>query len=378
MATALWGRDAAANSVTVDLSQLGSPLYSYYRYDSATTAQGDKKWTQGATVTNDYYVFTLIQTGEVNGSLNFVSRSNPSTIAKSIPLTSWGHLNNLHYDWGNNQIWVETPTSGSFGNVSNGRCFNVSADATAIKEAPCKAYGIRGYSMTDQAGYTGQASEVVNNYAFTVFSGDDDRTSYIRICANAGGTCAANQAMHSITVTSSMPVEIEDVAFDANGDLILVFNTWGNGNYTQFYRLSKSIFANLGLNTVPTGTASTIGADGSTGQSVAAPPTGGTEEEKPPKECATYLKWLCEKADEQGDKTVADMIRLVVNVMVAGIVVLGVIGILICGYIILTARDNQAQVSVALRRLINVIIGIVVFVLMAVLINLLLPGGASI
>ena len=49
----------------------------------------------------------------------------------------------------------------------------------------------------------------------------------------------------------------------------------------------------------------------------------------------------------------------------------------ICGFIIMTARDNEAQVAKAKKRLVEIVIGIILWVLMAFIVNLLLPGGDS-
>ena len=44
---------------------------------------------------------------------------------------------------------------------------------------------------------------------------------------------------------------------------------------------------------------------------------------------------------------------------------IGIVGIVICGVMYLTARDNEAQVAKAKKRLIDVIIGVVIWVLFA-------------
>ena len=63
--------------------------------------------------------------------------------------------------------------------------------------------------------------------------------------------------------------------------------------------------------------------------------------------------------------------------MSTGVIILAAIGIVICGFIIMTARDNEAQVAKAKKRLVEIVIGIILWVLMAFIVNLLLPGGDS-
>ena len=59
----------------------------------------------------------------------------------------------------------------------------------------------------------------------------------------------------------------------------------------------------------------------------------------------------------------------------AGVLVAATIGIIICGVIILTARDDASKLAKAKRRLLDIVIGIVVYVLMFSIINFILPGG---
>ncbi len=86
-------------------------------------------------------------------------------------------------------------------------------------------------------------------------------------------------------------------------------------------------------------------------------------------DCATFLKAFC----PGGDKDIVDLIMLVADIMTAGIIVAGTIGIIICGYTVLTARDNTSQVEKAKSRLFEIVIGLVAWVLGAALIHFLLP-----
>ena len=80
----------------------------------------------------------------------------------------------------------------------------------------------------------------------------------------------------------------------------------------------------------------------------------------------------CNKSGGEGIK---DIVMLVVNILTAGLIVAATAGIVWCGAQIITARDDPAQVAKARKRMIEIIIGLVVWGLSAVLINLLLPGG---
>ena len=92
------------------------------------------------------------------------------------------------------------------------------------------------------------------------------------------------------------------------------------------------------------------------------------------KRCTTLLSesWCDEDSD---GSNIIELIKKAVGILTAGVVVAGTIGIIWCGFLILTSRDNEAQVAKARKRLIDVVIGIVLFVLGNVIINLLFPGG---
>ena len=52
------------------------------------------------------------------------------------------------------------------------------------------------------------------------------------------------------------------------------------------------------------------------------------------------------------------------------------IGIVVCGVMIVTARDDPAQVQKARKRMIEIAIGLVAWVLIEILIQFVIPGGS--
>lgn len=65
----------------------------------------------------------------------------------------------------------------------------------------------------------------------------------------------------------------------------------------------------------------------------------------------------------EDDDGIMQMVQFIANMLGAGITVVGIIGIVICGVTYLTARDNEAQVAKAKKRLMDVIIGLVIWIL---------------
>lgn len=69
------------------------------------------------------------------------------------------------------------------------------------------------------------------------------------------------------------------------------------------------------------------------------------------------------------------ILNLVVDILTMGIGIVGVIGIMISGIQYLTARGNEEQARKAKRRIYEIVIGIVSFVLLYAVSQWLLPGG---
>lgn len=69
------------------------------------------------------------------------------------------------------------------------------------------------------------------------------------------------------------------------------------------------------------------------------------------------------------------ILELILNILVYGIGVAAVVGVVVAGIMYLTARDSEAQVAAAKKRLYEVVIGLVLWVAMWSLLNWLIPGG---
>lgn len=70
------------------------------------------------------------------------------------------------------------------------------------------------------------------------------------------------------------------------------------------------------------------------------------------------------------------ILEIVLTVLTYGVGIGGVLGIVISGIQYLTARDNEAQAAKARRRILEVVIGLIVYAVMYIVLNfLLIPGG---
>ena len=78
-----------------------------------------------------------------------------------------------------------------------------------------------------------------------------------------------------------------------------------------------------------------------------------------------------------GGNGIASVINLIVTILTGAVVVAGTIGIIICGFLWMTARDNEAQVAKAKKRMIDIVIGIVAWILLALIANLFIPKDST-
>lgn len=69
------------------------------------------------------------------------------------------------------------------------------------------------------------------------------------------------------------------------------------------------------------------------------------------------------------------ILNIVVNVLTMGVGVLGTLGIIIAGIQYMTASGNEQQMAKAKKRIIEVALGLIVFGVMWVVLQFLIPGG---
>lgn len=79
--------------------------------------------------------------------------------------------------------------------------------------------------------------------------------------------------------------------------------------------------------------------------------------------------------DIGGDATIWYLINIITTILTAGVGALAVIGIILSGLTLLSARDDPDQVRKAKKRLFDVVVGVVIWGLLWVLIQFLIPGG---
>lgn len=94
------------------------------------------------------------------------------------------------------------------------------------------------------------------------------------------------------------------------------------------------------------------------------------------KDCGNGLKTaildICPGSDGEG---IYDTLALGLSIVTYGVGAAAVIGIVISAYQYITARDNSVQVTKAKNRILQIVIGLVIWVLIWGILQFLLPGG---
>ena len=78
--------------------------------------------------------------------------------------------------------------------------------------------------------------------------------------------------------------------------------------------------------------------------------------------------------DDGSGSSVTHVLNLVIDILTVGVGILGVIGITIVGIQYLTAGGNEEKTKKAKRRMLEIVIGLVAYVLIYALLNWLIPS----
>ena len=350
-------------------------------------------FVQGGVVTEDYYVFGVIKNNNSTNNVYLVSRSSGKVVDKYSG--NWGHMNSFYYKWGTKHVRVRAGSKSKDGcfDVSSGKLKKVSTSNCKTKRAP--DYGTK-QLVTQGNSASGEYVYVAGWDAHCYKYGYRQSYSYAR---HATGIFIYEKSSKKLKKTLYVPnsvvySEIEDVSIDGNGDMHLLYNR--DHKKAVFYKIDK---AAIGLNTG--GNNNNSNNNNSSGNSNSNSNSGNNsnssnsnsnsassdtnndeagnvkiEPEHDP-QCATILSFWCDSADTDGETTILNIISFVIGVMTIGVTVLGTIGIIAAGVTIMSARDNAAQVQKAKQRILEIVIGLVIWVLIAAIMALLIPGGDS-
>jgi len=78
--------------------------------------------------------------------------------------------------------------------------------------------------------------------------------------------------------------------------------------------------------------------------------------------------------EEKGEDNIMCVLRLVVNIMTVGIGILGTIGVIIAGIQYVSSQGDPGKMTKAKNRIIQIVIGLVVYAVMYAALYFLVPG----
>jgi hypothetical protein len=176
---------------------------------------------------------------------------------------------------------------------------------------------------------------------------------------NAAATCASRYEWACTSGNVKNPVTKNMVC----NAFLSVVNNISKENDPKAYESTDKLAVN---NTNKwEGTTSSSSSSGAT-QEEYSPPTGN--------DCANILGMFCQD-DDAGAWGVFAILKLVVDILTVGVGVLATIGIVMSAIQYLTARDKEDQAKKARTRIVNIVIGMVMWGVMYIALNFLMPGG---
>ncbi len=363
--------------------------------------------SQGATITRNYFIYTALGTNNrttvyrCNRSGDYISGCRAI-----ITNGNFGHANVIDHEWGTNYFRVE-----------GGGCYNLAGRRAA--DSKCKSNPVNW--IVDSGGLVGQGRTQYGEFRLKAFG--STHSSSMRIVVRQKQNSGSYKTIKVISMPNGPFVdgdyspEIEDVMVD--GDTGEIYYTKSGcyyaaclygGGYDQEVRLYKYSGYRLPTaeNNTPIKTAkekarreralerarererkrkerqerqaansgsSTTGSSGgqnantSGGANTAA---GGTVRDGCVK--TAILGNGQQVCDDGSGNSIKHILDLVVDILTIGIGILGVLGIVIVGIQYLTAGGNEEKTRKAKRRLFEIVIGLVLYVMIYAIVSWLMKS----
>ena len=375
-----------------------------------TTTKGGR-WCQGSTITPRHIVWASWKNNDTEVQIVFADRNPPYHIQGYVS----GHFEHapLTYNWKRDEVvvggdgnwtYISDKTMKKTRTVKRNRrdfAYNNKYDAYNVGD---KFYtddwhtvsGIKGNSF--KHGLIPQQQASYNDYIYRIANdwgcGDWPKHGNMHwedqdICWPGHGGTAIIYAINIntgelektfVVNTDVYAEELESISFDENGDMYLAYNKSG----VTFFKISHEVLKTSPSEggSMPSGGSNpdTDNKDnsGNSGKDVLRRSREAME--NPPDiniapdneiRCTSILDpSLCESDD---GSAIQQILIFIIETMSIGVGTIGAIGFMRCGYIIMTARDNVSSVEKAKTRILEIVIGIIAWALLASTIYLITP-----
>lgn len=317
--------------------------------------------TQGATVTQDYFIYTKWSCNSCKTSLVGCKRSKPSS-CKTLASGYWGHASSVYHKWGTDTVQILD--SGG----ARSWCINYKTGKKVSSCDKISPAGLTRASWTNALqGYTKYGDYWIRGWGYIKWTG---KACELRVYKkNSKGNPSLNAVYYLPTSGSKQVYEIEGVGVDGGtGNVIFTAKSQGK---LKFFEVSSAV-----LN---------LGGDGS-----------GSSEKRTAKKSAARKK---DKTNNTNNYTpsvstydgvvdtiffgtiqddgegcgVYTVLDLIMTILTIGIGIAATIGITVSGITYLTAGGNLAKTTKAKRRIYEIVIGLAVYAVIWALLTFLLP-----
>lgn len=393
-----------------------------------------KKATQGSTITSKYYVYTDWKDDTSKGIVHFIDRTTGKEVGKVSG--KWGHMSGLDHEWGSNYVRVLNSGDASLDgciSLTNLKVVSLSKCVSRLKKGTQTTIGNAIPSKLQQQAVPIQTN---NYYLRTAYNKSGDHASYVYVFDSKGKKVKSIKIPRNLVGCAEIEDASVD---KSTGDVYVSYNCNGTKNgkhvdYALFYRIDQSVFGDVtavknktvakrqaantskgnssSSSTTPTKTTTSTNSatptktTTSTNSVTPTKTTTPTKTDTSTKETTSNAKnsTTTSKKTTQNDKSkegeggegssskqnctntvifgevcgedgIQKALALARNILSIGVGILGVIGITITGIQYLTAADDPAKAQKARRRLVEIIIGLVVYAVMFVALTWLGVGS---
>ena len=339
----------------------------------AATSFSISNYSQGATLTEKYFVFTTCSGGCT--SFNVVRCNRPDgNQCKSISFSSNSELgkklgakhkpSSMYHSWGTDYAQVILKENkgmyciklSTMKSVAKSKCgpmvksngLNYSGDNKGVRQGWAK-YGkcyIRGYGNNGG----------MNNY-IQLYNSSKNKTDQWKV-PHSGG-------------------EIEDVMMDADGRVWYTYAV--NRSKLYYYKMDNDKSNKWKEKCDPIASKVAQKTDGGTtspSSSSSSSSSSSTYETPESKYDGSVDTIFFGHIQDDGNGCGVFMIlNLIIDILTFGIAIAATIGVAVSGITYLTAKDNEQQTTKAKRRIYEIVIGLVTYAVLYVALKFLLPGG---
>lgn len=385
--------------------------------------------SQGATITEDYFIFTDYcgngsDKDEDNDSRTSIYRcdrsdSNISNCERIVYRAYLNHANSLSYEWGSNHFWVFdgwcNPASNDCKREQREWCFDFNgktADTSLCGVKPknfsCEKYGIaQGYAQHGKYSLKGyyepnriviyenepvDSDDCKINPVKTIYIGyGGDELEDVMVDGSTGKVYYTTSDNGRITLESTSfklpPVastntnktnekndnnstkkaqENKNSGKTTNNDTKEEDTKQTGKTSSKDAKKEKSATDKTASNEITSNDSSTKATE----------TTETTETAKTSSDNKTIKTTFFGEVEDDGEgSSIFRILKLVVEIMTIGVGILGVVGISIVGVQYLTAGGDEQRTTKAKRRMFEIVIGLAIYAVFWALVNWLLPGG---